>query len=301
MSNPSRFSGFAGLYDAVRPAPPVELGQVLRAYAGSARPYVVDLGSGSGLSSRWAAQWAGTVVGVEPNDEMRSVAERHRSGRVSYRSGTAEATGLDPGCADVVLAVQAMHWMEPGRTLAEVARVLRPGGVFAAVDADWPPVAGSSRAERAWLSVERRIAIFEGRMAQGHDLRAPLPPEGDEPVSTLDVVPPPGEQSRGSGVRSWDKAGHLGRMSSSGLFSFTRELVSFGDAGGGSSAWPDAAARFVGLLRSQGSYQQLRRAGLSDEELGVDELERAAHEALSDPPVRVPIGFAWRARIGVTP
>lgn len=50
--NLERFSGFADLYDSVRPAPPAVLGPILCAYALVDRPAVVDLGSGSGLSSR---------------------------------------------------------------------------------------------------------------------------------------------------------------------------------------------------------------------------------------------------------
>ena len=61
---------------------------------------------------------------------------------MAYQPGFSFATGLPDASADVVIAVQAMHWMEPVSTLAEVARILRPGGVFASFDADWPPVAG---------------------------------------------------------------------------------------------------------------------------------------------------------------
>ena len=140
-----RFSGFANLYDANRPSPPRGLGPLLASYANVPRPTVVDLGSGTGLSSRWAASWAGSVIGIEPNDDMRAIAEsRHTSG-VTYLPGVSHRTGLGDGVADVVLAVQAMHWMEPEPTLAEVARILRPGGVFAIADADWPPVVGRRR------------------------------------------------------------------------------------------------------------------------------------------------------------
>ncbi|MGH7866895.1 MAG: class I SAM-dependent methyltransferase, partial [Candidatus Dormibacteraceae bacterium] len=45
-------------------------------------------------------------------------------------------TGLPEACADVVTCVQAFHWMDPEIVLPEVARILRPGGVFAAVDYD---------------------------------------------------------------------------------------------------------------------------------------------------------------------
>ena len=58
---------------------------------------------------------------------------------IEYREGVAHQTGLPDGCADIVTAAQALHWMEPTATLAEIARILRPGGLFAAYDYDSPP------------------------------------------------------------------------------------------------------------------------------------------------------------------
>jgi predicted RNA methylase len=51
------------------------------ALAGGRRPkLVVDLGAGTGLSTRVWATEADSVVGVEPNDAMRCVAERATRG-----------------------------------------------------------------------------------------------------------------------------------------------------------------------------------------------------------------------------
>src|SRR5262245_33160873 len=136
-ANAERFSGFADLYDRARPTPPTALADAVKAYQGGATPrLVVDVGSGTGLSTRWCATWADRVIGVEPSDDMRRVAEATADPRVSYRAGWSHATGLDGGIADVVLAAQALHWMDPEPTFAEVARILRPGGVFVAVDCD---------------------------------------------------------------------------------------------------------------------------------------------------------------------
>jgi len=46
------------------------------------------------------------------------------------------ATDLPDGCADIVTCSQSLHWMVPESTFAEVARILRPGGVFATYDYD---------------------------------------------------------------------------------------------------------------------------------------------------------------------
>jgi SAM-dependent methyltransferase len=289
--NTQRFSGFADLYDSVRPSPPGELGALLSAYACTAGPAVVDLGSGSGLSSRWAARWAASVIGIEPNDDMRAVAESRPAAGLSYRRGTAQDTGLPSGSADLVLFVQALHWMDPVPTLREVSRILRPGGVMAAVDADWPPVAGSARAERAWLEVDRRIAVLERRMAAGDDLHRPVEEPPGAP-GTTEVAQPSGASDRGAGVRSWDKAGHLERMAASGVFRFTREVVLHQAVDGG-------AERFVALLRSQGGYQELRRAGVSDDELGMPRFEHEVTAGLAQCSVPTPLSFSWRVRLGV--
>ncbi|HEY7626940.1 MAG TPA: class I SAM-dependent methyltransferase, partial [Ilumatobacteraceae bacterium] len=139
-ANARRFSGFADLYDAVRPTPPRVFADVITAYAGGRPTVTVDLGSGTGLSTRWATAWSDEVIGVEPSDDMRRrAAEIAPTGQITYVAGWSNETGLASASADVVLAVQALHWMEPVSTFTEAARILRPGGVFAAIDCDWPP------------------------------------------------------------------------------------------------------------------------------------------------------------------
>ena len=259
---------------------------------------MVDLGSGSGLSSRWAASWAGSVVGVEPNRDMRAIAESRPVPGVSFRTGLSHDTGLPDRSADVVLAVQAMHWMEPGPTLAEVARVLRPGGVLAVVDCDWPPITGSARAEQAWVDIDRRIAAAEARLAGVPDL--PAGAGGSGRFSSVDpgVVGaeegPVGPEIRLGGARRWPKAGHLSRMAASGHFAFTRELALSQRIEGG-------AERVAALLRSHGAYQQVSRLGVSDAELGVDRFAAEVAAAWAEAPVPLVLAFTWRVRLGLTP
>ena len=94
---------------------------------------VVDLGSGTGLSTRPWAPVAEEVVGVEPNAAMLRQAEAITpEANVRYVNASAYATGLTDGCADLVTASQSLQWMRPERVFPEIARILRPGGVFCA-------------------------------------------------------------------------------------------------------------------------------------------------------------------------
>jgi SAM-dependent methyltransferase len=291
--NLDRFTGFADLYDEHRPTPPVRLGAVLSSYAGTDAPMVVDLGSGTGLSSRWAAGWAASVIGVEPNADMRAQADAKPLPNVVHLEGVSHDTRLTMGSADVVTAVQAMHWMEPVATLAEVARVLKPGGVFAAIDADWPPVSGVHAAEQAWVVLHERIRVLESRIARGDDggvLRRPISRE-DPALTDDDLHDPHRNRVIPGGVQSWSKSEHLARMRASRRFVFTRELLFDEPIDGG-------AARFGALMRSQGSYQTLRRSGLTDDEIGVTAFDAVVEAALAG---HETLAFSWRVRLGIVP
>jgi SAM-dependent methyltransferase len=257
-----RFSGFADLYDRYRPASPPALSDVLCLLAGVERPaLVVDLGCGTGLSTRAWSGSAAQVIGVDASADMLRRAEAATAEpNVTYRAGLSHATGLAAGCADIVTCCQAFHWMEPESTLAEVARVLRPGGVFAACDHDFWPILSPWEAEAALGEWGRRIKSLE-------------------------------ERERVSGdVPRWEKSGHLARIQASGRFHYTREIllhhVEMGNA-----------ERLVGLALSQGAVQSLFKAGLSEAELGLAQLRADAARLLGDAPQ--PWYWCMRVRAGV--
>ena len=102
--------------------------------AGTERVAVVGHGPGVGL--RAAGEQAAHVVGIDPSERMRQDAA-HRcadlvdAGKVELRDGTAEATGLPDTSFDVVLSVNnAQLWPDRSAALAELHRVLRPGGLL---------------------------------------------------------------------------------------------------------------------------------------------------------------------------
>lgn len=239
-----RFTGFGAHYDAVRPSPPAALGELLTRVAACPVPQlVVDLGSGSGLSTRYWESRARAVIGIEPTDAMREQAERRGGENVSYRKGFSHATGLTAATADLVVCGQSLHWMEPAGTFAEAVRLLRPGGLFAAYDYDWPPVTGAWPVDQAYFDAMQHSRQLEWEMGLTENLA------------------------------QWEKSGHLQRMEESGLFRHVRECVLHHEDRGG-------AARIVGLLLSQGHVQSLLKRGVPEAELGIDHLRAVAGEHL---------------------
>jgi SAM-dependent methyltransferase len=132
--NPTgRFTGLADLYARCRPDYPAEAVRHILGRCGlSPGAVLVDVGCGTGISSRLLAAEGLRVLGLEPNADMRARAEAEPwegpGPAPAYRDGRAEATGLPDGTADAVLAAQAFHWFEPDAALREFHRILRPGG-----------------------------------------------------------------------------------------------------------------------------------------------------------------------------
>jgi SAM-dependent methyltransferase len=98
---------------------------------------VMDLGAGTGILSRLLRQLGHDVIAVEPDEQMRTRLAEVSPG-IHAVGGRAEEIPLADGSVDAVVAGQAYHWFDRDRTHAELARVLRPDGVFAAFwnDAD---------------------------------------------------------------------------------------------------------------------------------------------------------------------
>ena len=93
---------------------------------------VLDLGAGTGKLTATLVGLGAEVTAVEPDPDM--LAELRR-GLGSARSlpGRAEEIPLPDASVDAVLAGQALHWFDLSRAIPEIARVLTPGGVLAAL------------------------------------------------------------------------------------------------------------------------------------------------------------------------
>lgn len=257
-ANIDRFTGFADRYDKFRPQPPAALGDVLIQLAKAPHPgLVVDLGSGTGLSTRYWAGKAEQVIGVEPTLDMREQARSQTEAKnVTYQEGYSHQTGLPDQCAQIVTCSQSLHWMEPQSTFEEARRILVPGGVFAAFDYDWPPTTSNWEADAAYEVCSAQIDLVE---SQQPDLPS---------------------------LQRWHKHEHLVRMAASGCFRFTKEIVLH------HTEWGNAE-RLIGLLLSQGSVMTLLKKGLTEGQLGIDLFREQVQRALGN----VPATWYWSSRL----
>jgi SAM-dependent methyltransferase len=127
-----RFTGRANDYVAGRPSYPNACFELLfSGLGGGATIRVVDLGAGTGISSRLLAAHGAEVIAVEPNAAMREGAAA--APNVTWVARTAEDTGLPDASADLVTAFQAFHWFDAEAAIAEMRRLLRPAGRAALV------------------------------------------------------------------------------------------------------------------------------------------------------------------------
>lgn len=135
---------------------------------------VLDIGSGPGTAVIDAVKrfGAGHAIGIEPAGMLRGAstvraAIRGAGAATKFIEGKAESLPVPDHCADVVVAVNSLHhWADVDLGLAEVARVLRPGGRFVATDEDFShgdhPRGDDPHADWPGVDYDRVVSLLEG-------------------------------------------------------------------------------------------------------------------------------------------
>ena len=121
------FDRAAAEYERGRPGWPPEVLELLPLAVDST---VLDIGAGTGKLTRVLAARYAHVIALEPLDEMRAILEQ-RVPEAEALAGVAEAIPLGDASVDGVFTGQAFHWFANEVALAEIARVLKSGGVLA--------------------------------------------------------------------------------------------------------------------------------------------------------------------------
>jgi SAM-dependent methyltransferase len=144
--HPTATAGFgssADAYERGRPGyPDAAVAHLAAELAIGPEVRVLDLAAGTGKLTRLLVEGGAAVVAVEPVAAMRAALERAVPG-VAVLDGTAESIPLSDGAVDAVAVAQAFHWFGAEAAIAEIHRVLRPGGRLGLIwnvmgaDAEW--------------------------------------------------------------------------------------------------------------------------------------------------------------------
>ena len=155
--------------------------------------WVLDVATGTGLVALELARKNVRVVGLDQSPDMVSrgldrVRERGLDGRVRFALGQAQALPFGDGAFDAITFTYLLRYVDdPAATVAELVRVLRPGGVMASLEFHVPP---EPWARAGWLAYTKtamplvgwttssewyRTGRFLGRSITGFVERYPLP------------------------------------------------------------------------------------------------------------------------------
>ncbi|TKH45215.1 SAM-dependent methyltransferase [Paenibacillus terrae] len=267
QSNVDRFNGFADDYDQHRPEAPSLVVEIISRYLERKVELVADIGCGTGLSTFIWKDVACQIVGIEPNPDMRGKAQRKletagatTADTISFKSGFSNNLPFEDGTVDVITCSQSFHWMDPDSTLREAGRVLAQGGIFAAFDCDWPPVL-QWEIDQAYVQLITKADEILNREA-------------------------PVEQQ----AHKWSKEQHLPNLQRSGQFRYTREIVFH-------NREQCDAARYIGLVLSQGGIQTLFKLGNRALDEDLARFVKLVKDHFQDR--TLDILFSYRMRLGV--
>jgi arsenite methyltransferase len=157
---------------------------------------VLDIGVGPGfLAAEMALDVGagGRVCGIDPSDNMLAIA-RNRAGQggapMELQPGEANNIPYPDSSFDVVTATQVLEYVQdlPG-ALAEIRRVLRPGGRILFLDTDWDSVVWHTTDRARMLRV---LDAFEAHLSDPHlprTLQRSLERAGFDAAATPQVLP----------------------------------------------------------------------------------------------------------------
>ncbi|AGH49225.1 methyltransferase [Sphingomonas sp. MM-1] len=216
------YSARAETYRSGRPDYPAEVAGWLRDVIGLAPGrVVVDLGAGTGKFLPWLRGTGARTIAVEPVAAMRDKLAADNPD-IECLAGTAEAIPLPPASADAVICAQSFHWFANAAALAEIRRVLAPGGMLGLIwnvrdeSVDWVARlsaitdAHQGDAPRYKSGAWRNLFPAEGFAAVGeaHFRHAHIGPADqvvlDRTLSTsfIAALPPAGQEAVAARVRA---------------------------------------------------------------------------------------------------
>ena len=129
--NENKFNRMGEIYSKYRPSYPSNFIDYLFTDLGiSQRGIIADIGSGTGILTRQLLEKGNKVYGIEPNADMRIIAENNLKDFPKFISvnGSAENTTIEDNSVDYITVAQAFHWFDREKFKKECQRILKPEG-----------------------------------------------------------------------------------------------------------------------------------------------------------------------------
>ena len=237
--NADRFTGkeYVNIYNHYRPAPPVDIIQQSLNYLNKSKGLtIIDIGCGTGISTRVWSDYAEKIIGVEPSEEMVGKArELTKNTNIKYQQGYSNATNLESNSADIISCSQSFHWMEPKSTLKEIDRLLKDNGVLVIYDVIWPPSV-NHKYEKAYHELFEKVSELTSKLGEEIAIK-------------------------------WNKKEHLKNIESSNYFQYTKESYYH-------KKEKFDKEKFTGIALSQGGLEALIKRGFTTEEIGLNHFRK---------------------------
>lgn len=116
-------------YNTARRGYPVEVYTYLHTLAEIGTPHTLDLGCGTGISTRELIESGFDMIGADKDASMLEIAQKH-SPNIRFVVATADQLPFSDNEFDIITAFTAFHWFNNQESLTEMHRALKPGGVF---------------------------------------------------------------------------------------------------------------------------------------------------------------------------
>jgi len=127
--NQNNFGPLSTEYKNARRGYSSEVYAYLLAQSGLTKPETLDIGCGTGISSRELSNAGFRVTGVDIDPAMLNLAQKEDSD-ITYMLAPAHNLPFTDNQFDIVTAFTAFHWFNTEEALSEIKRVLKPGGIF---------------------------------------------------------------------------------------------------------------------------------------------------------------------------
>lgn len=143
-------------YDRARPPYSPELAQwVLEQIGGSPVDLTLDVGCGTGRSTRWARSFSREVIGIDKSPNMLALAQRiNVDPGMSFRLGSAEDLRVAEGALDLILSCGAFEWFNKPLFVSQARRALARGRPTVLV---WSWLEPLDDITSRWYGIMRRV------------------------------------------------------------------------------------------------------------------------------------------------